>query len=250
MSNSNFEQLAEKDLISVLDLLDVEDLIRTCSSNKKISTLCNSSPNLRNKIERYKVIKRKIVNLSQEKKSILLKNYASDGDNFLLELDFLLKNGADIHYHKDQPLFNAVNKGNYNTIQFLLDKGATITRSIFSEAIYKGRKNIVELLLINEANPNMTIAFTGVGWDNRDNVNSNKTVLEETIIISQDDPVELIESGHSDLARAIRRGEFPDIIKLLLEYGANPKLINDEVTDPKLKQIFQQYSVNFEISNT
>ena len=70
------------------------------------------------------------------------------------KLDFLVKEGADIHVENDWPVKWAVEKGDLELTQKLIDLGANVKDSgvcvsLFSEAIKKRNKQMVNLLLEN-----------------------------------------------------------------------------------------------------
>lgn len=177
-------------------------------------------------------------------------------------VNFLIDNGADIHFNNDEPLAIACEYSDIDIVKKLVRNGCDInkTNSPLKLACYKGRLEIVKYLVENGADINSNNSeglvmacknyfgysrfFVGEKSDKLGVINF---LIEHGINITSDALIEACKEQNLKL------------IKLLVENGADIHINNDEpfrvacldhhLSNPKLVEYFLDNNVNIHIQN-
>ena len=136
-------------------------------------------------------------------------------------------------------LSRAVKEGNREMVEMLLDYGAETTPqgwNVLIDASASGKSEIVELLLNRGANPNCEIEHIPeyIPWKSPCEVIPIYAAIanrqKENVRLLLEHGVNCQPDGWSAVAQAMECGEY-DIVKLLLENGADPNITLDELPD-------------------
>ena len=196
----------------------------------------------------------------------------------------LLENGVDIHYTDDNALRVACEVGHYDIVKLLLDAGANIHAKYGDPLMIVcefGHYDIAKLLLENGANVNaldgIPLAFAcyfghyniaKLLLESGANVNSFGDALMEYCapveidkVAAQLETIKLAVSHGADipdeiLVNCCMYDEYYDIVKFLLDSGANINAIDEEIKLKLVKQkcykiipLLKEYGLEFDAEN-
>ena len=152
----------------------------------------------------------------------------------------LLEKGADINSkNKDNqtPLTCSIHDKNWNLALLLIDHGAEVNGHHMYWAAVSGQLNMVKTLLnkgVNIDNQDSFYGATPLMWAcNRGHIN----VVE--FLIKNGCNLNLQDTSSKNTALMYARPKDLDLIKLLLESGADPKIKNNEGKDAYHEALFQ-----------
>ena len=273
---TNIDNLRDNELLYVLNILDTEELVNTCSSSNRLKNLCYSNNVLRDKIQRYLSIKEESKKLSRFKLERLVEEYIKQKDvikvKYLLDLIerkyILIKSlfTYDVIRTCDLNLIGIVT--NYYDIDSIMEglKRAMVyiddncLLSIIGylsinnkfDIHYKddslltiaseGRSLIVRYLLNHGANFNNEKAL-------EEAVEFNNIEIATMLLQAGANPNKMYNFGRTKtlLGSAIDDDNV-DMIGLLLQYGADPHLNNDEAIEyvresdnEEIRNLFRDY---------
>ena len=274
---TNIDNLRDNELLYVLNILDTEELVNTCSSSNRLKTLCQSNNVLRDKIQRYLSIKEESRRLDRLDLEGLIEKYIKQKDiikiKFLFDLmkrkykriDVLLlynvMKSCDINLISmatDYYNINSIIKGLYGPMLMINDDCLLSIFSYLSEnnkfdihynddslltdASIK-RPRIVRYLLDHGANFNNGKALKKAVDHN--NIEIAKMLLQEGA-----NPNEIYNVGRitTTLLSLMIRLDRLNMIRLLFQYGADPHLNNNEAiksarksNNEEIRDLFRDY---------
>lgn len=277
--------ISNDQLLPIFHILDVEDLVNTCSINQKIKKLCNSDKTLRNRIRRYLEIEKEVASLTTPNLSFLINKYIQTKDEikvkYLLKL-YIKTQGASppvyllnnvmtswdlemtkllIDYYDVEPIMRALY---YNIVvyeencslpllKYLVRKNK-LPSDAYPELLESASGDKVEIVKY------LLSLGVGVGFGVRGGVEVKESALEHAVESKNEEIVALllpsgvntnfvrdIDENTTLLGYAIVVSNF-NIVKMLLQYGADPHLNNDDAIirarksrNPEIQDLFRRY---------
>ena len=217
-SDSNFSTLPEHVLISVLNGLNIVDLVNTCKVDKKAKKICKENNKIRNRVQGYLLLEKDIDKFSQIKKDkFLIKNSKN-----LEIVKFLIENGANVHVNNNEVLKKASENGHLEVVKFLVQNGADVDANNGLPLILasqNGHLEVVEYLVSKDANIHIRNDLALSWASERGHLEVVKFLVKNGANVHAYDDYALRETS---------RYGYLEVVKFLVKNGANVNANNNE----------------------